>query len=86
MLSLFEVWLGLPVRYIILNINRFGRYCEKSIRLHFEQGFDFAAFNMELIRSKCGKDLRYYPKTNEAIETNDQISGSGRLFYEAGLY
>ncbi|PSL17226.1 transposase [Chitinophaga ginsengisoli] len=57
MISLFEVWLGLPVRYTILNLSRFGNYCEKSIRLHMEQQFDFISFNKQLIKHSCHKEL-----------------------------
>lgn len=57
MISLFEVWLGLPVRYTILNLSRFGNYCEKSIRLHMEQPFNFISFNKQLIERSCGKEL-----------------------------
>jgi Transposase DDE domain len=57
MLSVFELWLGLPVRYSMLNLSRFGQYSEKSIRLHFEQLFDFVSLNTQLIEQKCGKEL-----------------------------
>ena len=57
MLSMFEVWLSLPLRYTMLNLSRFGQYCEKSIRLHMEQSFDFVCFNTHLIKKQCGKEL-----------------------------
>jgi hypothetical protein len=57
MRALFEVSLGLPVRYTILNLSRFGSYCEKSIRLHMERRFDFTSFNRQLIKRSCGKEL-----------------------------
>jgi hypothetical protein len=69
MLSLFEVWLSLPVRYTMLNLSRFGNYCEKSIRLHMEKEFDFPGFNRQLIKSHCSKELiaafdpAYLPKS-----------------------
>jgi hypothetical protein len=44
MLAVFEVWPGLPVRYTMLSLSRFGRYCGKSVRLHFEQLFEFVYF------------------------------------------
>lgn len=53
----FELWLRLPVRYTMLNLSRFSRYSEKSIRLHFEQLFDFTGFNTHLITKSCGKEL-----------------------------
>ena len=55
--TVFELWLGLPVRYTILNLGRMGSYCEKSIRLHFEKLFDFVGFNSTLIKKSCGEEL-----------------------------
>lgn len=57
LLTVFELWLGLPVRYTMLNLSRFGRYSEKSIRLHFEKFFDFVSFNTLLIKKSCSKDM-----------------------------
>ena len=57
MLAVFDVWLSLPVRYTMLNLSRFGHYCEKSIRLHLEQRFDFVGFNTHLIKKHGGKEL-----------------------------
>ena len=54
--TVFELWLGLPVRYTMLNLGRIGGYCEKSIRLHFEKLFDFVSFNAVLFSKSCGKD------------------------------
>jgi hypothetical protein len=56
MLAVFEVWLGLPVRYTMLHLSRFGSYCDRSIRLHFEQLFDFVGFNTHLVREHGGKE------------------------------
>jgi len=55
--SLFELWLGLPVRYTMLNLSRFGKYSDKSVRLHFEKHFDFASFNSHVILNSCSKNL-----------------------------
>ena len=57
MIAVFELWLSLPVRYTMLNLSRFGAYCDKSIRLHLEEPFDFVGFNTHLIEQKCGKEL-----------------------------
>ncbi|SFW75955.1 DDE superfamily endonuclease [Chitinophaga sancti] len=71
MISLFEVWLCLPVRYTISNLSRFGTYCEKSIRLQMEKEFDFGCFNSSLIKDNCGKHLiaaydpTYLPKSGK---------------------
>jgi len=76
--TVFELWLGLPVRYTLLNLGRIGGYCEKSIGLHFEKLFDFVSFNAVLISKSCGKDLiaafdpSYIPKSDK------QTPGFGR--------
>jgi hypothetical protein len=76
--TVFELWLGLPVRYMMLNLGRIGAYCEKSIRLHFEKLFDFVSFNAALIKKSCGKELiaafdpSYIPKSGK------QTPGLGR--------
>jgi len=44
LLAVSELWLTLPLRYMVLNLSRFTHYCEKGIRLHMEQCFDFVAF------------------------------------------
>jgi len=69
--TVFELWLGLPVRYTMLNLGRVGGYCEKSIRLHFEKRFDFVGFNSALIKKSCGQELiaafdpSYIPKSGK---------------------
>lgn len=69
--SLVETWLALPVRYTLLNLGRFGSYCEKSLRLHFQKPFDFATFNSTVIKAHCGKSLiaafdpSYVPKSGK---------------------
>ena len=70
--SLFELWLGLPVRYTMLNLSRFGKYSDKSVRLHFEKDFDFASFNSHTILNSCSKNLiaafdpSFIPKAGKA--------------------
>ena len=69
--TIIELWLGLPVRYTMLNLGRIGGYCEKSIRLHFEKFFDFVSFNTGVIKGSCGKELiaafdpSYIPKSGK---------------------
>ncbi len=76
--TVFELWLGLPVRCTMLNLSRVSGYCEKSIRLHFEKIFDFVSFNVSLINKSCGKELiaafdpSYIPKSGK------QTPGLGR--------
>ena len=69
--TIFELWLGMPIRYTKLNLGRIGGYYEKSICLHFEKLFDFVCFNAGLIKARCGKDLiaafdpSYIPKSGK---------------------
>ncbi|SFW90848.1 hypothetical protein SAMN05661012_06686 [Chitinophaga sancti] len=46
MISLFEVWLVIPVRSSILNLSKFGRYYEKKIQVHMVQS-EFNEHNRE---------------------------------------
>ncbi len=57
MLAVFDMWLSLPLRYTMLNLSRFGQYCDKSIRLYFEQFFDFVSFNTHLLEKHGSKEL-----------------------------
>jgi hypothetical protein len=71
---LFGAWLGLPVRHTMLNLARFGPYCDRSVRLHFEKSFEFEELNLQLIDRTCG---------SERIAAFDPcfISKSGRKTY-----
>jgi hypothetical protein len=53
---IFVAWLGLPVRHSMMNLARFGPYCEKSIRLHFARSFCWAEFGRLLIAKRCGAE------------------------------
>jgi hypothetical protein len=53
---IFIAWLGLPVRHTMLNLARFGPYCEKTIRLHMARTFCFAEFGRLLIAKHCGSE------------------------------
>lgn len=56
MVWIFGAWLGLPVRRTMINLARFGPYCEKSIRLHLARGFCFAEFCRLLIDKGCDQE------------------------------
>jgi len=43
-------------RYTFLGMERYGQYCEKSLRLHFEETFDFFKFNIKTCEAVCSKD------------------------------
>jgi hypothetical protein len=53
---IFIAWLGLPVRHTMLNLARFGPYCEKTIRLQMARTFCFAEFGRLLIAKRCGSE------------------------------
>ena len=57
---IFVAWLGLPVRHRVrhsmMNLARFGPYCEKTIRLHMARSFCFAEFCRLLIAKRCGAE------------------------------
>src|SRR2546421_7427769 len=76
--TVFELWLGLPVRYTMLNLSRIGCYSEKSIRLHFEKFFDFVSFNTGLIKESCGKELIAAFDPSFIPKSGKQTPGLGR--------
>lgn len=56
MLHLFRLWLGLRGRYNFLNLARQGDYCEYTYRKHFQKGFDFLTFNLQLMDQSLSQD------------------------------
>ena len=76
--TIFELWLGLPLRYTMLNLSRIGIYSEKSIRLHFEKFFDFVSFNAGLIEESCGKELIAAFDPSFIPKSGKQTPGLGR--------
>ncbi len=76
--TVVELWLGLPVRYTMLNLSRIGSYSEKSIRLHFEKLFDFVSFNCEVINKNCSKDLIAAFDPSFIPKSGKQTPGLGR--------
>lgn len=71
MISIIILYLSMRGRYTFKGMERYGAKCEKSYRLHFEQGFDFLDFNLELCKSKCSGqrilvfDPSYLPKSGK---------------------
>lgn len=57
MRSIFLLLLGLRGRHNFLNLSRYGSYCEKSYRLHYEQDFDFLRFNLMLTEDELSDQL-----------------------------
>jgi hypothetical protein len=51
------LFMGLRGKYNFMNMARYGEYNEKTYRSQMEQSFDWAGFNMELIRDHCSDEL-----------------------------
>ena len=64
-------YLGIKGRINFLQLERYSGICEQTFRNHFEQSFDFMAFNTEMINSIDLKDRviafdpSYIPKTGK---------------------
>ena len=57
LISIFVLYLSMRGRYTFLGMARYGAYCEKSLRLHFEESFDFFKFNTQACQSVCSGDV-----------------------------
>jgi hypothetical protein len=49
-------FLSIKDRLNFLQLSRFSPYCEQTRRIHFEQEFDFFAFNKHLTQKIVSKD------------------------------
>ena len=56
MVFIFVLYLSLRGRYTFLGMQRYGQYCEKTLRLQFEKPFDFFKFNIKICQSQASKD------------------------------
>ena len=69
--STLILFLSMRGKRNFLNFSRYGEYCEKSYRLHFEQSFDFWDFNQNLVKQNLGEeriiafDPSYIPKSGK---------------------
>ena len=69
--SIIILFLSIRGRYTFKGMERYGGYCEKSYRLHFERDFDFLTFNKELIHQSLSTHLilafdpSYLPKSGK---------------------
>lgn len=79
MSSLFIQWLSVSGRYNFINLARYGKYSEQSLRNGFERGFNFFNFMLSLIQSKsaCERILAFDPS---------YISKSGKQTFGIGRY
>ena len=71
MVFIFVLYLSLRGRYTFLGMQRYGKYCEKTLRLQFEEPFDFFKFNIKTCLSKASADCvivfdpSFIPKSGE---------------------
>jgi len=56
MVFIFGLYLSLRGRYTFSGMERYGKYCEKTLRLQFEQPFDFFKFNVKLCQQHASKE------------------------------
>jgi hypothetical protein len=56
MIFIFVLYLSLRGRYTFLGMQRYGEYCEKTLRLQFEKPFDFFKFNIKICEAHASKD------------------------------
>lgn len=69
--STLALFLSIRGKRDFLNFERYGDYCERSYRLHFERSFDFWDFNQHLANHYFGReriialDPSYIPKSGE---------------------
>lgn len=56
-LHIVHLYLGMRGRKNYLMMSRYGKLNELTYRRNFEEDFDFKAFNNELIKTYCGKEL-----------------------------
>lgn len=69
--SAIVLFLSMRGRHNFQGMERYGDYCEKSYRLHFEDDFDFMGFNIELCKSHLSNNLilafdpSYLPKSGK---------------------
>ena len=78
-LSVMLLYLSLRGRYTFSGLSRYGEYCEKSYRLHFEEDFDFLVFNKTLLLEILSEerilafDPSYLPKSGNKIPNVDKF-------------
>ena len=71
LVHIFVLFISVPGRVNFLNMARYGRYCEKTYRTHFEADFDFFEFNRLLIDQTCtahriiAADCSFVPKSGK---------------------
>jgi len=70
-IAIFTLFLSMQGRHNFKGMERYGKHCEKTNRLQFEQKFDFLEFNIKLCKSELSPDLiiafdpSYLPKSGK---------------------
>jgi hypothetical protein len=82
---LLILYMGLRGKYNFINMARYGSFNEKTYRNQMEKPFDWAGFNVELVRSNCSKELilaydpSYLPKSGKKTpEVGNFYSGTAQ--------
>jgi Transposase DDE domain len=77
--TIYPQWLSVSGRYNFINIARYGKYSEQSLRNGFERGFDFFKFMIALLRRHNKEEwiLAFDPS---------HINKSGKKTYGLGHY
>lgn len=71
------LYLGLRGRYNFANMSRYSCYSEKTYRANFSKGFDWKAFNGQLIKEKCAKDLVWIFDPSYVAKSGKHTPGVG---------
>lgn len=77
--TLIPLWWSISGRYNFTNLARYTSYGEQAIRKAFARGFNFFAFNMELVKMHCGEE-------KVLVFDPTYISKSGKKTYGLGKY
>ena len=59
LIHLTTLYLSMRGRKNFLMMERYGKYSEQTYRQHFSRPHDFRAFNLELVRQYCGRELAW---------------------------
>ena len=80
MVSIFVLYLPLRGRYTFLGMGRYGEYCEKGLRLHFEEPFDFFKFNTKVCEPACSTDCVIVFDPSFIPKSGEHTADKGRFY------
>src|SRR5215210_6379250 len=78
-IHILELWLGMNCRYVLSNMERWGKMTEKSYRNCFKRFFDWFGFNCNIVKQHCGKEII-------AVFDPSYIKKSGKQTYGMGMF